>query len=422
MNMLFVCDEYPPLESGGYAQLCHELANGVRQEGHPVRILCTVPNTNNPFQEVEPVVRKLKIPISFKGKWPIPIQQLFFAPQRRHYNLEIFFRTLKEYQIDTVVFWPNQFGDTHLMYEALRMKNLLVAYYVAGVSPDYSVLKDYWSFPGKIWWIRIIKSLLRMVMAPRNSPGQKLILSNIMCVSEYERKRLINEGIPAEGIVEINNGIDPHQFSFRGLPSNRRTPGSPIQALYSGRLDQSKGAHTIIEALAILRRDSPDMDISLTILGTGSHDYLQKLNNLIIKFDLSKLVTIHSWIPRQEIASFMTNFDLLILPTVHPEPLARVVQEAMAIGLVVIATPTGGTPEIVIDGKTGIHFSPENPTELANCLHMLHKDLPLSDKLATNALDLVKSKFTIQKMIRNVISQLHNWERYQDPKSTMNIV
>ena len=40
MNLLFVCDEYPPMESGGYAQLSYDLANGLREIGHIVTVLC----------------------------------------------------------------------------------------------------------------------------------------------------------------------------------------------------------------------------------------------------------------------------------------------------------------------------------------------------------------------------------------------
>ena len=61
-------------------------------------------------------------------------------------------------------------------------------------------------------------------------------------------------------------------------------------------------------------------------------------------------------VDRYEMPSVMIEHDVLVFPSVWEEPLARVVQEAMASGLVVIGTVTGGTAEILRDGVTGLTF------------------------------------------------------------------
>ena len=71
----------------------------------------------------------------------------------------------------------------------------------------------------------------------------------------------------------------------------------------------------------------------------------------------------------------LADHDVLVLPTIRPEALSRAVQEAMTMGLVVVATSTGGTPEIVSDGLTGLAFPPGDATALARCLAALSGDL-----------------------------------------------
>ena len=78
-------------------------------------------------------------------------------------------------------------------------------------------------------------------------------------------------------------------------------------------------------------------------------------------------------------------------------------------GLVVAATPTGGTPEIVKNEITGLTFTPDNPSELANCLLRLYADLELCDRLARTAYELVIKEFTIQFMVDTVEHKFSQW-------------
>jgi len=362
------------------------------------------------MHENEPVVRKLRIPVRYEDHWPIPFQQVVFAASRRAHNLKVFKWVLNETQANVVLFWPTGYVDRSLMLAAEQIPGLTVAYYIAGVSPTQpSLLAEYWSHPGRSRRARLVKSLLRPLLANDKQQAVHLATQHVMCVSEYERQRVIREGVASENAVVIHNGVDPNQFRFLGLPSTRRQPGASFKVLYSGRIVSDKGAHTAIEALRILRQSNPETMIHLTLLGTGPRSYVQELDQRISAYGLGQFVERRAWIQRDQVPASMAGFDVLILPTIHPEPLARTIQEAMAMGLVVVATPTGGTPEIVHDGTTGLTFGPDNPWELATCLLRLYLDLTLSDRLADQAYRLVKAKFTIQGMAKLVEQQLSTW-------------
>jgi glycosyltransferase involved in cell wall biosynthesis len=61
----------------------------------------------------------------------------------------------------------------------------------------------------------------------------------------------------------------------------------------------------------------------------------------------------------------LRKFDVLVLPSIWPEPFSRAVLEGLVSGLVVVATRSGGTPEIIVDGENGLLFTPNDPEELA---------------------------------------------------------
>jgi glycogen(starch) synthase len=234
-----------------------------------------------------------------------------------------------------------------------------------------------------------------------------------MCVSEHERQRAISFGLAPEHAVVVHNGIDLAQFPFRGLPSTRRQTGNSLRILYAGRLVETKGAHTAVEAIGWLRRNHPAVQVSLTLLGAGHDTYVQTLDRRIADDNLAQHVARQGWIPREQMPDFMGRFDVLVLPTIHPEPLARVAQEAMALGLNVIATSTGGTPEIVQRDQTGLLFRPGDPAELGACLLRLLSDISLCDQLAISALNMVREKFTIEAMGAQVEGHLLAWKAAQ---------
>jgi glycosyltransferase involved in cell wall biosynthesis len=93
---------------------------------------------------------------------------------------------------------------------------------------------------------------------------------------------------------------------------------------------------------------------------------------------------------------------VLLFPSIWPEPLARVVQEAMASGLVVIGTTTGGTPELLREGETGLTFPAEDATALAHQIGRLAADPALYNRLALAARHTVETSFTEQRMVDEI--------------------
>lgn len=410
MKLLFVGDHYPPCERGGYAQLCADLANGLQSRGHELVVLCLDEGKEFPGDRDGSVLRQLQAPISFEDKWPVPLQQLLFEKRRQMHSRQVFRHVIREYGIEVVVFWPNLYGDFHLMIDAENIPGLTVAYYIAGTSPVPSNLDIYWSYAGHSVGIRIVKSLLRGIATSKSTMLKKPRMEHVMCVSEFERQRVIGDGAASEDVVVIHNGIDLRQFNFVGFPSARRAPGEPLNVLYAGRLVEDKGAHTLVDAVGRLHQTRPDLSVNLTWLGTGPKKYLKFLDQLVENYGARDRITKADWISREHVSSFMSRFDVLVLPTIRPEALSRVVLEAMAVGLVIIATPTGGTPEIVRDQQTGLVFEPGDAMGLANCLEKVCGDIDLCDRLVHSARTMVEKDFTMDFMFRSVENQLLQWK------------
>ena len=91
--------------------------------------------------------------------------------------------------------------------------------------------------------------------------------------------------------------------------------------------------------------------------------------------------------------------DVLLLPSIYPEALPRVVLEAMACGLAVVATPAGGTGEIVEHEVTGLLFAAGDGADLARQIMRLLADPELRGRLGAEAHRCTVARFSMERMV-----------------------
>lgn len=189
--------------------------------------------------------------------------------------------------------------------------------------------------------------------------------SSVIACSEHMRweiTRLFE--IPTDRVTVIPNGVDPG--SWRVPARLRRAardahPGSLI--VFTGRLEWEKGVHTLIDAMALVRRAIPDA--RLVIAGRGSkHDDLVKQAR---RRRLGRAVSFEGWLPEQDLHALVAAADVAVVPSIY-EPFGMVALEAAAVGTALVVTRSGGLAELVQDGSTGWTCAPGDDRALAACL------------------------------------------------------
>jgi glycosyltransferase involved in cell wall biosynthesis len=172
--------------------------------------------------------------------------------------------------------------------------------------------------------------------------------------------------------------------------------------LYAGRLSPDKGVHTILEALGLLLRANPEAAIRLSLYGVGTSRYETSLFEQAKVLGIEQLVEFKGLVPRQQMPAVFAQHDVLVFPSIWAEPLARILQEAMACELVVIGTSTGGTCEILQDGENGLVFEAGDSAMLAEKISLIADDLFLRKKLAKAARRTVEERFSLDRMVSEI--------------------
>ena len=410
MRILFLTNFYLVRGSGGEEESCRQVVEGLKQRGHTALVLTSMHGSNNLPVEVDGVYRSLYLEMDL-----VPLQHsiTFFTrrKEREKHNLQVFERVLEQFAPDIIFVWGMWNLPDSLPAFAEAKYPHKVVYRFATYWPTLpSQHEVYWRIPGRNWYSRLPKQVLghlALSMLTRDAQKPQLAFRHAICVSAACRDILVKAGISISNARIIYTGLDSKKF-LNGKPYQRSYDGLSLNLLYAGRLVSDKGIETAIKAMTklVFDKGQRDLNLRLSLAGSGSTEYEHYLRRLVNQAGLTDHVSFLGWVPPEEMPDLLRKFDVLLVPSIWPEPFARMVLEGMISGLVVVSTPTGGTLEILKDGKNGVLFAPDDAEDLAQKIIYLANDSDLRRRLAVAGQQTVAERFTVTKMLDEIENYL----------------
>ena len=181
--------------------------------------------------------------------------------------------------------------------------------------------------------------------------------------------------IPAERIRVIRNGIDTTEY--------RPDPNTDVLERYGidlarpyvifvGRITRQKGVPVLLRAASGL---IPEAQLVLLAGAADTQEQLAEVTELVdgLRATRSGVFWIPEMLPKHDVIQLLTHATVFAIPSVY-EPLGIVNLEAMACGTAVVGSRTGGIPEVVADGETGLLVPAGEPEPLAAALNTLLSD------------------------------------------------
>ena len=215
------------------------------------------------------------------------------------------------------------------------------------------------------------------------------LLHRVILVSEATRW----DFAPAEKQTLIYNGVDleTYQASQAEVESLRTellsTHGEQTQSEYEvtpptfvgvvTRITPEKGIHYLVRAMAELKKTPSNKSNNIKLLIVGGpyfqkdHDYMDSLKQEVADLRVADSVIFTGFLPDTRVVTSL--LDIVLVPSIIPEACPRTIIEAMAVGKPVIATPLGGSKELVTH-ETGILVPPENAEAIASAIAELAAD------------------------------------------------
>ncbi len=402
MRILFLSNQYPPFSFGGYQQWCQEVGEAFVRRGHQVAVL-TSRNRARGREERRGVLVYRRLALEIEGGLLHTTARLLGGGRGRAEaaNLRQLEALVGEFQPQAALVW----GMWNVPRSVpKRLEQLLpgrVAYYFcdywAGLPDAY---QQHFEHPARRTLARLPKRLLARLVLPglRRESRPELAFCQAASVSQAVHDELIRLGAPIEHGRVIYGGTQVAQFEAVAEHRCEREPGRPLQLLVAGRLAPEKDVAVVLRALAAL--DDPHGRVArLDILGQGPPEYVGELRELVRRYAIQDRVRFRESVPREQMPAELARCDALVFPSRWREPLARIVLEAMASGMVVIGTRTGGTAELLREGRTGLTFPVADAGRLADQIRRLQHSPALQSQLRRAGRELVQERFTFNRMV-----------------------
>ena len=216
-----------------------------------------------------------------------------------------------------------------------------------------------------------------------------------IAASEAIRRMLVGDGVPAEQTVTVHEGIDVDHV-LAAPPVNVHEAfflphGAPVVGNVAA-LVPHKGQRYLIDAAHLVVQQVPDA--RFVILGEG--ELREHLLKQVHEHRLEKHVLLPGF--RTDVLGCLKAFDLFVMSSVT-EGLGTSLLDAMAASRPIVATTTGGIPEIVEDGVNGLLVPPRDHHALADAIVGVLKDAELRRRMGEAGFARVNERFTVERMV-----------------------
>lgn len=351
-RILVVTNLLPPQEMGGYGRTVWEFSRELLARGHTVRVLTAdMPHLlRKPTAEHETFEKNVRRSLRLFGDWVDGTVVAEPDMERRkaiaRENHQTILREIDEFGADAIMAGNLDFVG-HFFVQVALDRGIPVLHRLGNAYPGYE---------------------------PAQSPQGPLF-----CLAGCSA--WVNEGIRAKGYpisrYEVVPPGSPLAEYFRAWAPQR----DRLRIAYAGLLMPYKGAHVLVNALAHLARAG--IDFECTLAGdTTRPEYLETMRAVATEHAFSERLHFPGFLGKAELAALYARSNVLVFPSVFEEPFGKTQIEAMAAGLLVISSGSGGASEIVEHGKSGLLFKAGDARALAERLAAAARHPAAAEKIA----------------------------------------
>ena len=331
--------------------------------------------------------------LSFKDEiskhkiYRLPIRRIFKQRYPILKKNQDFFKIIQQIEAEDIDYFivNTRFHLTSLFFARFAKKYGKPVYLIEHGTAHFTVNNRVLDFFGAIYE-HILTSVL------------KRYVDKYFGVSKNCNKWLKHFGILTDGVWY--NGINPQDVSIATGRFSEKFSDGEIVISYAGRLLKEKGVLNLIEAFSCVKQKFPDKKIVLAVAGDGN-----LMDELKLKYLDDDSIFLLGRLDFENVMSLYDRTDIFVYPSLYPEGLPTSILEAGLMGCAIVATPKGGTEEVVISDEYGIIID-GSPASLQESLSRLISDDKYRQKCILNTKLRVEEVFNWRTIAKNVDNEL----------------
>ena len=351
LSIVLITNLFPPQELGGYGRMMWEFAQGLIARGHRVRVLTSDASafgkapTPDEIAMEQHVARTLRTLGSWVDGRAVPVTDRSELMRRVRDNYSRVRTAIAKLDADLVLAGNLDFFGISIVRPALE-KDIPVLHALANAVPGYAVAEQprephYWVAPCSNWNGEVFQAA----------------------------------GYAPARMETLYPGARIDRFFRLFLPDVQR-----LRICYASLVLPYKGVDTLVQALG--RLHDAGLDFTAEIAGDApDKDFLVELQSFVRARGMEGKVSFTGFLDRGTLGALFARSNVLVFPSKFQEPFGISQVEALAAGLVVVSSGTGGAKEIIRDKIDGLLFAADNAADLATKLAQLGREPGLMARL-----------------------------------------
>jgi len=401
MRTLVISNLYPPNVCGGYERLCFSVSEALQPRGHAIGVLTSSYGGQVENYAGQQIWRDLFL---FATEGNI-YQRFEISDERRAdyngHNIREFHRVADEFNPDVIFIWNMYFYD-HCLMQAIEARygdrvvyfltdNWLISYYNGGFLGDF--------------FTRSVHGTAGEDEVVYEGPSFQL-KGRAIFGSDFVARLYANAGLRFSEQHVVHNGVHlpvvpESRYRDRLLPVRHGV----LRLLFAGRIVDVKGLHIALEALALVKRRMPDVDVRLDVVGDGQDEtYRARIKAIIAVHDLADQVSFRDPVGVDQLFDLFQDYDIYLFSSLY-EPFALTLIHALHAGIPTIAAAAGGNVEIVHHNETGLLYPKNDVEALAQNIQFLYGSPALRALLSRQARSMAW-QFTFDRMVDQIDRKL----------------
>ena len=227
-------------------------------------------------------------------------------------------------------------------------------------------------------------------------------------VSDAYLKYLTEQKLKPKMAYRVYNGLDAKIFdglySLEQKEQIRRDFNISDHGILIGmvgNIDYWKGQLILVKAMTTVIKKFDNVKVALVgKTANGAEKYDEQIRTCISQHGLGDKIILTGY--RNDIPALLNAFDIFVHASVEPEPFGRVILEAMAMKKPIVATNSGGTPEQIVNGQSGLLIPMDDDCAMADAIMEYIEDMQKAKKIGQNAFERFSERFSVEKMVQGV--------------------
>lgn len=390
MRILLVNDDYPPEGQSSVAHVTQDLAQTYARKGHTVLVL-----TSHRKEVSGEIVRRdgvVSLPVSYRRSL-------------RHYRMIRMRNVSHMVEREVAAFAPDavHVHNVHLWltFDTLRIARAycdtvcITLHDVMSFAYGRLATRRFLDTRGEDASLRLADHLAEARL--EYNPLRNILIrrkmryaTHIVSPSIALKKAALVNGIPVTDVIP--HGIDLERWRplDGALAKEALGVGGRRTILFGGRLNADKGVREVLAAFRTVLSDTPEA----LLLVIGDERKWQRF--MADAKDLESHIRCLGWRPRETLPDIFAAADVVTTPSLCLDVFLLMNTEAMAMAKPVVGTIFGGTPEIIVDGKTGFTLDPRDTDAYAKKMAMLLTDTSLAKHMGDAGRSRVEKEYSLR--------------------------